>query len=892
MCVVCFIVCPPSTGTRMGENCWVPGCGMNRKTKGLYFHKFPITKHPGDIQWRENLDKLVRKYRDPKVDPRNLEKRLADGKIFTCERHYRPEDFEFTPTGKKKVKLYVMPTLNLPVKSHETAPPPERNPPRHREPLPQKSDTLCYKDRDDLVKRLGKLKISPWTFRLRENGVYIELLEATHILPKIQIRVNEVLDISIFVYNWSLPKDHEIYQHHTTLHNIFLSDLLKLITPYNICNGVGTSVEPSKIHSVPLEVTEPVSPENSSIETRRSLGCLLLSADEICGNCSKCEKHFLSKLEKNNAYNQIPAKPQAPHSTTNPQKLILGLKQRLEAEKRENKRLQRESIEKHGISKSQVGSGLESFITKTMTENTEKMTPFVKLFWEEQTKYNSMNSVRYHPMIIRFALSLAMKSLVAYEELRNSGIMVLPCQRTLRDYKNAITPSTGFNPGVIAGLKKMCKDFNELEKLVVLSFDEVKIQSNLIFDKHSGKIIGFVDFGDEDINTGTISDANNVATHVMSFHLRTFLGHIKFNLGFFATEGALSFQIYPLFWKAVGLLEMACNLKVIGAVCDGASPNRKFIKMHSKIDGRGKADVTYRTINLYDRSRFIWFFSDYPHLMKTSRNCLLSSGFGDSFSRQMWNNGKYLVWRHIRDILSLNTKGPKVVPKMTEEHVNLSSHSKMKVYLAVQVLSGTNAKFLLSKFGPEHHGTAKFCSMMNRFFDIMNVRHMTEYMEKRNWDIRPFESPDDDRLQWLKNEFLQYFIDWEKSIEDRTGFEEKEKEKMFISRQTMEGIKITVHSVIECVKFLLNSGMKYVLTEKFTQDLLELYFGLQRACGASNDNPTVQQFGWNDNAIRARGQLAKVRVEGNTKGGQKKHKHSWYAVNDEPLPKKCKQARK
>ena len=123
-----------------------------------------------------------------------------------------------------------------------------------------------------------------------------------------------------------------------------------------------------------------------------------------------------------------------------------------------------------------------------------------------------------------------------------------------------------------------------------------------------------------------------------------FMALVKFHLGFFATEGALSFQIYPLFWKAVGLLEMSCNLKVIGAVCDGASPNRKFIKMHSKIDGSGQKDVTYRTIYLYDRSRFIWFFSDYPHLIKTSRNCLFNSGFGDSFPRRMWNNGKFLVY--------------------------------------------------------------------------------------------------------------------------------------------------------------------------------------------------------------------------------------------------------
>ena len=66
--------------------------------------------------------------------------------------------------------------------------------------------------------------------------------------------------------------------------------------------------------------------------------------------------------------------------------------------------------------------------------------------------------------------------------------------------------------------------------------------------------------------------------------------------------------------------------------------------------------------------------------------------------------------------------------------------------------------------------------------------------------------------------------------------------------------------------------MKYVLTEKFTQDLMELYFGLQRACGFTNNNPTLQQFGYNDNAIRARGALAKVQVEGNTKGGQENHK--------------------
>ena len=39
---------------------------------------------------------------------------------------------------------------------------------------------------------------------------------------------------------------------------------------------------------------------------------------------------------------------------------------------------------------------------------------------------------RYHPIIIGFCLSLASKSKSAYEELRNSTILVLPSSRTLR----------------------------------------------------------------------------------------------------------------------------------------------------------------------------------------------------------------------------------------------------------------------------------------------------------------------------------------------------------------------------------------------------------------------------------------------------------------------------
>ena len=40
------------------------------------------------------------------------------------------------------------------------------------------------------------------------------------------------------------------------------------------------------------------------------------------------------------------------------------------------------------------------------------------------------------------------------------------------------------------------------------------------------------------------------------------------------------------------------------------------------------------------------------------------------------------------------------------------------------------------------------------------------------------------------------------------------------------------------------------MTESFCQDPLENYFGQQRAIGARKDNPSVRDFGFNDNSIR------------------------------------------
>jgi len=102
-----------------------------------------------------------------------------------------------------------------------------------------------------------------------------------------------------------------------------------------------------------------------------------------------------------------------------------------------------------------------------------EITPFMKLFWEQQKKLFSRSStgVRYHPMIIRFCLSLAAKSPSCYEELRNSKVLILPSQRRLKDYRNAIRPQRGFNQQIVEELKSLTESYFDVQRYVVLLFD-------------------------------------------------------------------------------------------------------------------------------------------------------------------------------------------------------------------------------------------------------------------------------------------------------------------------------------------------------------------------------------------------------------------------------------
>ncbi|CAB3986451.1 Transposable element P transposase [Paramuricea clavata] len=180
---------------------------------------------------------------------------------------------------------------------------------------------------------------------------------------------------------------------------------------------------------------------------------------------------------------------------------------------------------------------------------------------------------RYHPQIIRFALSLHGKSPAAYREVRESGALILPSERALRDYKNYFKPKAGINLENIETLRDKSAALSGIQRYVVQVMDEMKIQSNLVFDKYSGDLIGFVDLGDPMTNA-SLGDEDVMATHALAFLVRGMCSDLKHVIAYYFTENVTSYQLISIFWRVVGVLEFSLDLWVCAAVNDGASRNR------------------------------------------------------------------------------------------------------------------------------------------------------------------------------------------------------------------------------------------------------------------------------------------------------------------------------
>lgn len=290
---------------------------------------------------------------------------------------------------------------------------------------------------------------------------------------------------------------------------------------------------------------------------------------------------------------------------------------------------------------------------------------FQHLFWTQQLEAAEKNprQMRWHPLMVRWCLYLRHRSSGAYEALRESGCLKLPSQRTLRDYTYYTKAAIGFSKEV----DKMLKEAAEIstceprQLYTLLALDEMHIREDLVYDKHSGALVGFANLGDINMHLqayehsllGESPTSEPLAGTMMVFMVRGLFSKLQFAYAQFPCCQVTGDLLYDPFWEAVYRIERCglkvrsvrdlvkcctykfythsycCPLQVLGATLDGNAVNRRLIKLHpSPVDG-----VVYKVLNPFATDgRSLFFYSDPPHLVKTARNCLASN------KRSLWVN--------------------------------------------------------------------------------------------------------------------------------------------------------------------------------------------------------------------------------------------------------------
>ena len=122
-----------------------------------------------------------------------------------------------------------------------------------------------------------------------------------------------------------------------------------------------------------------------------------------------------------------------------------------------------------------------------------------------------------------------------------------------------IKPNVGFNPPVITKLNRLTSTHKAIERFVYLASNEIKVKSNLVFNKYNDELIGFVDLGDPELNYSTFTGSEQLATHAVVYYVRGLGSSLKFSLAYFPTHCATSYKLMPIFWKAASILELTCK---------------------------------------------------------------------------------------------------------------------------------------------------------------------------------------------------------------------------------------------------------------------------------------------------------------------------------------------
>ncbi|KAK7590319.1 hypothetical protein V9T40_001932 [Parthenolecanium corni] len=386
----------------------------------------------------------------------------------------------------------------------------------------------------------------------------------------------------------------------------------------------------------------------------------------------------------------------------------------------------------------------------------------------------------------------------------NQKILPLPSPATIHRHMRKLKPSFGFQNQIFNTMKVKSEGMRSIERRGVLLLDEMKLSPSVRFDKSDLKILGFVDLG----KYTPADQVGELGDHALVIMFQPFVGKWVQSLACFLSRGAANGVVLTqIILEAIILLGNA-NFYVHGITTDGATWNRSMWRNF------GVSEASPSTTNPSDETKKIYFFSDFPHLMKCLWCWVISK---DEFTTP----DGIVKKQHWEVVIKEDSKRQiKALPRLNNSHLQPKQYEKMNTAKAYQFFSREVASVMElysihTNYIPDGESTRKFITRMSALIHAFSSRTPKGALT--------MQCPERDVIK----EFLEFL----------------NQSKNFMTQTTLHGFKISCQAALQLSEDLINNyGFSYVMTARLNQDNLERFFGMIRASCGNSDHPDPTMF--------------------------------------------------
>ncbi|XP_049774363.1 uncharacterized protein LOC126162092 [Schistocerca cancellata] len=429
----------------------------------------------------------------------------------------------------------------------------------------------------------------------------------------------------------------------------------------------------------------------------------------------------------------------------------------------------------------------------------------------------------------------------AYKFLRNTDSFSMPSPNTL----SRLCSKLSTNPVIeqqghqfMSYITNKVGTLSSDDKTVLLLMDEIHLKSQL--DYKAGNVVGCA------FNTEKFLCATSAYVFMVQSMESPYKDVVSI-LPVHTIQGDVLFS----YIKAVIVKLEAVGFEVVGIVADNNAINKKAM---SKFSTPPDVKIKYDHPVQSSPNRPLYYFVDTVHILKCIRNnwfnqkeqILCFPDFSDSLKGGLSSVGA-LKELHLIEKDELLQYGS----SLTLKSLFPNSIERQNVKLVLRIFSDTTV-VALDTFGSKKaisnwESTATFIKIINRWWDIVNVKTLLKGQRLRNI----FQEPVTSKSHHIQ-EFLQCFISWLCSWEECS-------DERKLTRETHSALKHTTAALIDFSDYWLSEkNRSYLLLGKVQTDSLEDRFGKYRQLCGGNYHVSLRQVFETEQKLRAQSMFSLV----------------------------------